>query len=159
MWHNLEVTCLLPVQVRNRENYKTLQISHACVTFRNLFLLVDCTNNGFCIFELQNVEELNKISSVEHIFNECMRMYVWLCLFVESTQWLMAHFKRNFWLNQMKGEYDIFIFLGTNMRYDYILFANICRILEKITHYIYKDLSYLTFVEIINVIKSFQKTK
>lgn len=68
----------------------------------------------------------------------------------------MAHFENNFWLNknstyQMIGGYDIFIFLGTNMRYDHSLFANICRILEKITHCIYKDLSYLTFVEIINI--------
>lgn len=54
-------------------------------------------------------------------------------------------------------EFDIFLFLATNMRYDYNLFANICGILEKITHCIYKDLSYLTFVEIINIIKSLLK--
>lgn len=57
----------------------------------------------------------------------------------------------------MIGEFGIFILLATNMRYDYRLFATICRILEKITHCIYKDMSYLTFVEIMNIIKSLLK--
>lgn len=57
----------------------------------------------------------------------------------------------------MIGGHDIFVFLATNMRYDYSIFANICRILEKITHCIYKDPSHLTFVEIINAIKSLLK--
>lgn len=60
------------------------------------------------------------------------------------------------YIYQMISGYDavLFFYFWELAWRDNNLVANICSIPEKITQCIYKDLSYLTFVEIISIIKS-----